>query len=288
MSSNTIATKLTECANARKLLEEHHKQLELEAEHECLKEERLAKELEEMKAEEERKAEEKREAERRAEEQRKQEEEEARVTKAFAQKEAEKRKKELKRSRLESETEVEAELEKEEERTGESAMMDRKIVRRTKAGKICEECWKGDRKCLWLEALSRTKACHSCSALKVKCVMAGQESSEAGPSKKRKVAVDKGKGKAEEVKETKSKPEFRFRELVEELCGLRQDLRELRTDFRSTHHVAMQISNLTGDIADSVEDMARHFVPYPEEREEEAGNSGNTGEAEDDGEETLQ
>ena len=87
-----------------------------------------------------------------------------------------KRKKELKRSRLESETEVEAELEKEgEERTGESAMLDGNIVWRTKAGRICGECWKREKKCLWPEATPRTKACHSCSALKVKCVVPGEE-----------------------------------------------------------------------------------------------------------------
>ena len=126
-------------------------------------------------------------------------------------------KKELKRSRPESEMEVEAELEKEEEKTGKSAMMDRDMVWRMKARRICRECRKGGRKCFWPEALSRAKACHQCSSLKAKCVVVGQESSEAGPSKKRKVAVDKGKGKAKEVKEMKSKLEFRFRELVEEL-----------------------------------------------------------------------
>ena len=245
-TTNDVAAKLAERANARKQLEERRRQLEEEAERERLKEERHAKELEEMKAEEERRAEEKREAERRveeerkaeekreaekrAEERRKREEEEARATKAFAQKEAKllkkqldeaKKKKELKRSRPESETEVEAELEKEgEERTGESAMMDGNIVWRTKAGRICGECRKREKKCLWPEVSSRTKACHSCSALKVKCVVPGEES-EAGPSKKRKVAVDKGKGKAKEVKETKSEPEFGFQELVEELRGLR-------------------------------------------------------------------
>ena len=99
--------------------------------------------------------------------------------------------------------------------------------------------------------------------------MAGEKSSEAGPSKKRKVATDKGKRKAKEVKETKSKLEFGFRELVEELRGLRQDLREFRTDLRSTHRIAVQIANQAADIADSVEDMTRHFVPYTEEREEE-------------------
>ena len=274
-------------------------------EQERLEEERLVKELEEMRAEEEQKreaerqaeeewkAEEKREAEKRAEERRMWEEEEARATKAFAQKEAEvlrrqldeaKRKKELKRSRPESETEVEAQLEKEgEEWTGESTMMDGQIVWR-----ICGECRKWERKCLWPEASSRTKACHSCSALKVKCLVPGEESSEAGPSKKRKVAVDKGKGKAKMVKETKSEPEFGFRELVEELRGLRQDLKELWMDLWSTHCVAVQVSNQMGDIVDSVEDLAKYFVPYPEEKKEEAGNSGNTGDAEDDEEETLQ
>ena len=100
--------------------------------------------------------------------------------------------------------------------------------------------------------------------------------------------MDKGKGKAKEVKEVKSELEFGFWELVEELRGLRQDLRELRTDFRSTHRITDQVTNQMADIADNMEDLTKHFVPYPEEREEEAGNSGNTGGAEDDGEETLQ
>ena len=142
--------------------------------------------------------------------------------------------------------------------------------------------------CLWPEVSSRTKACHSCSALKVKCVVVGEESSEAGPSKKGKVAVDKGKGKAKKVKETKSEPEFGFRELVEELQGLRQDLREFWMDLWSMHHVAMQIANQTADVVDNMEDLTKHFVPYPEEREEEVGISGNTRGVEEDGEETLQ
>ena len=111
---------------------------------------------------------------------------------------------------------------------------------------------------------------------------------EAGPSKKRKVAADKGKGKAKEVKVTKSEPEFGFRELVEELRGLRQDLKEFRTDLRSTHRVAVQISNRTADIVNDLEDVARHFVPYAVEQEEGEGNSGNAGEVEDEVEETLQ
>ena len=122
--------------------------------------------------------------------------------------------------------------------------------------------------------------------MKVKCVVPGEES-EARPSKKRKVAADKGKGKAKEVKETKSKPEFGFRELVEELKGLRQDLKEFRTDLRSTHHVTVQICNRTADIANDLEDVARHFIPYAVEQEEGEGNSGNAREVEDEVEETL-
>ena len=97
-----------------------------------------------------------------------------------------------------------------------------------------------------------------------------------------------GKGKAKEVKEVKSKPEFRFQELVEELQGLRQDLRELWTDLQSTHCVTVQIANQTADVANDMEDLTRHFIPYPEETEEEVGISGNAGGAEEDGEETLQ
>ena len=101
--------------------------------------------------------------------------------------------------------------------------------------------------------------------------------------------MDKGKGKAKEVKEAKSELEFGFRELVEELRGLRQDLRELRTDFRSTHRIADQVTNQMVDIADNVEDLTRHFVLFAAEQEgEEAENSGNAGGAEYDGEETLQ
>ena len=47
----------------------------------------------------------------------------------------------------------------------------------------------------------------------------------------------------------------------------------------------MQLSNQTGDIADSVEDMARFFVPY---QKEEVENSRNAGGTEDNEEETLQ
>ena len=69
---------------------------------------------------------------------------------------------------------------------------------------------------------------------------------------------------------------------------MRQDLREFRTDLQSTHRIAVQISNQTGDIADNVEDMARYFVPYPEEKGKEAESSGNTREVENDEDETLQ
>ena len=116
-----------------------------------------------------------------------------------------------------------------------------------------------------------------CSALKVKCIVAGEESSEAAD-----------KGKAKEVKETKSEPEFGFRELVEELRRLRQDLRELQMDLQSTHSIVVQITNQTVDVVDNVDDMTKHSVPYPEEEKEEGGISGNAREAEDDGEETLQ
>ena len=70
--------------------------------------------------------------------------------------------------------------------------------------------------------------------------------------------------------------------------GLRQDLKEFRTDLRSTHRVAVQISNRTADIANNLEDVARHFVPYAVEQEEGERNSGNAGEVEDEVEETLQ
>ena len=61
--------------------------------------------------------------------------------------------------------------------------------------------------------------------------------------------------------------------------------KELRTDLRSMHRVAVQVSNQTGDIADSVEDLAKYFVPY---QKEEVENSGNAREMEDNEEETLQ
>ena len=59
-------------------------------------------------------------------------------------------------------------------------------------------------------------------------------------------------------------------------------------DLRNMHHVAVQVSNQTGDIVDSVEDLAKYFVPYPEGKKEEAGGSGNAGDTEDEEEETLQ
>ena len=50
----------------------------------------------------------------------------------------------------------------------------------------------------------------------------------------------------------------------------------------------MQIANQTVDVANDMEDITKHFVLFVEEQEEEAGNSRNTGGAENDGEETLQ
>ena len=52
-TTNAVAAKLAKRANVHKQLEERRKQLEEEAEQECLEEERLMEELEEMKAEEE-------------------------------------------------------------------------------------------------------------------------------------------------------------------------------------------------------------------------------------------
>ena len=77
--------------------------------------------------------------------------------------------------------------------------------------------------------------------------MVGLES-EAGPSKKRKVAANKGKAKAKEVKlevrlGLKSEPGFGFREMVEELRGLREDLKEFRGDYRNSHRVWLQIAH---------------------------------------------
>ena len=69
---------------------------------------------------------------------------------------------------------------------------------------------------------------------------------------------------------------------------MRQDLRELQTELQSMHRIVVQVSNQMGDIVDSVEDMARYFIPYPEEKGKEVGSSGNAVEVEDDGDETLQ
>ena len=52
-TTNAVTAKLAKRANVHKQLEERRKQLEEEAEQECLEEERLMEELEEMKAEEE-------------------------------------------------------------------------------------------------------------------------------------------------------------------------------------------------------------------------------------------
>ena len=66
---------------------------------------------------------------------------------------------------------------------------------------------------------------------------------------------------------------------------MRQDLRELRTDFQNTHCVAVQITNQMADVADNVEDLTRHFVLFAAEQEgEEAENSRNAGGAKYNGE----
>jgi hypothetical protein len=136
-----------------------------------------------------------------------------------------------KRSREESESELEG--------PAESSLLDKGITWRTKEGQVCEECRKGGRKYHWLDA-KRAKSCHYCSGHKTGCVKPWEVQSEAGSSKKRKVGVDKGKGK---VREVEAKPEFGLREVVEELRGLREDLREFQKEFRHAARVGDQVAS---------------------------------------------
>ncbi|KIM71256.1 hypothetical protein PILCRDRAFT_17228 [Piloderma croceum F 1598] len=118
-------------------------------------------------------------------------------------------------------------------------------------------CMKGEVKCFWRDDLKQAKACYKCNTHKRLCTKdgVGQKGSEAGPSKKRKVVVEKvekGKGKEKEVDI--------WGEILAELWGLWADMQEFWGEFQNMVQVGNHIARHMKAVARDVCDLADHFV----------------------------
>src|SRR6267154_6425684 len=84
-----------------------------------------------------------------------------------------------------------------------SVFEDKGVTWFVKEGQVCEGCAKLGERCFWRDS-PRATACRHCNLNKKTCeVGAGKEGSEAGPLKKRKVAM-KGKGEEKEKEKSES------------------------------------------------------------------------------------
>src|SRR5258705_192593 len=277
MSSNAkqVTTKLAALAKLRQQKDEQRRQMEAEAKANWLEEERLEQELERMRlAEEERQ---KREEAAAAEEAKRQAEQAAKDLAEFKRREREsleaidQRKRELRAAKEKEEAERRAETERKKAEAAKrtetetadkgkkrsredsvdvtvgSMMEEDGVMWFLKEGRICKWCAKAGEKCFWREA-SRAKACRRCHLMKKTCtaaeavteVMEVTGVTEAGPSKKRKVAPSKGKGKEKEkTTETEIGEEIgtalleEMRGMRTEMAGVRESVEGLRAEFRT-------------------------------------------------------
>jgi hypothetical protein len=246
MSSNAeeLSAKLAALAKAREEKEARRKR---EEEQERLEEELLQKELKRVEAEEKKREAEERKRRKAEEEQRKKDEAKAALAAAEA------------RKRAEAE---QGKKRKDVEGSGEGTrMMEDGVLWYTQRDAVCEPCEKSGEVCLWRDS-ARARACRACHNSKRECPVpdtrpdtrkggVGKDGSEAGteagPSKKRKVAP-KGKGKGKEL------PALELGEDVG--TALLTEIRGLREDFRGLGEVGKAILRLLDATKNDVEYIA--------------------------------
>ncbi|KIM81369.1 hypothetical protein PILCRDRAFT_8737 [Piloderma croceum F 1598] len=246
-----LAAKLAEIMDARKKKEEHCRLMELEAEQEQLKEERLQGELERMRAKEQRKREVAKAA-AAAEEAAKME---------FTKKQAEemvKRKKEVEsKKRAEEDKGKKRGREESVELTIGDVVEECGVVWYVQEGWVCEACEKAGEKCLWTDA-PRATMCRHCHTNKKPCLIAGsgQDGAEAGLSKRKKVGSTKGKGKEKEGSEEE------VGGVWDEVGGMREAVTGLLTEIHALGDVGRALVKLlkssnsyVGYIADYMQRM---------------------------------
>src|SRR5882724_4477 len=299
MSSNAeqVTAQIAMLTKARKQKEEMWRQMEAEAAANRLEEERLEQELERMRlAEEERQ---KREAAAAAEEAKRQAEQAARDLAEFKRRERklleaiDQKKRELRAKKEKEEAERRAETERKKaeaakrtelEKGTETADKGKKRSREEsvevtvgamisedgvmwylKEGRVCKWCEKAGAKCFWRDA-QRAKACRRCHSMKKTCLPA-EVATEAGPSKKRKVAPPKGKGKEKEkATETEVGEEIGMALLEEmrgmrtEMAGVKESVEGLQVDFcalasigRTFVKILRNVDHNVGFVADQME-----------------------------------
>jgi hypothetical protein len=246
MSSNAeeLSAKLAALTKAREEKEARRKR---EEEQERLEEELLQKELKRVEAEEKKREAEERKRRKAEEEQRKKDEAKAALVAAEAKK------------RVETE---QGKKRKDMEGSGEGTrMVEDGVLWYTQSDAVCEPCEKSGEVCLWRDS-SWARACRACHNSKRECPVlntrpdtrkggAGKDGSEAGtdagPSKKRKVAP-KGKGKGKEL------PALELSEDVG--TALLTEIQGLREDFRSLGEVGKAILRLLDATKNDVEYIA--------------------------------
>jgi hypothetical protein len=249
MSSNTkeLSAKLAALAKAREEKEARHKR---EEEQERLEEELLQKELKRVEAEEKKREAEEWKRRKAEEEQRKKDEAKVALVAAEARKRAEAEKAETGKKR------------KDMEGSGEgTGMMEDGVMWYTQSDAVCEPCEKSGEVCLWRDS-AWARACRACHNSKRECPVPDtrpdtrkggvrkdglEAGTEAGPSKKRKVAP-KGKGKRKEL------PALELGEDVGMV--LLTEIRGLRDDFRALGEVGKAILRLLDATKNDVEYIA--------------------------------
>src|SRR5882724_6024125 len=305
-NTEQVTAKLAALAKLRQQKEEQRRQMEAEAEANRLEEERLEQELERMRlAEEERQKREaaaaaeeaKRRAEQAARDLAEFKRRERKLLEAIDQKKRELRaKKEKEEAERRAETErkkAEAakrmELGKGTGSTDKGKKRDREesvevtvgtmisedgIMWYLKEGRVCKWCEKAGAKCFWRDA-QRAKACRRCHSMKKTCLPAEVTTeatevtavTEAGPSKKRKVAPPKGKGKEKEkAMETEVGEEIGMALLEEmrgmrtEMAGVKESVEGLWADFRALASIGRtfvkilrNVDHNVGFVADQME-----------------------------------
>jgi len=140
-----------------------------------------------------------------------------------------------------------------------SMLEDRGVMWYLKEGQVCEGCAKSGEKCFLRDSPWAT-ACRHCHINKKTCMVgAEKEGSEAGPLKKRKVAV---KGKGKEKEKERSGLELgadarvvllgEMRGMREEIGGMRESVEGLRTEFHMLASIGKAIVKLLQNTNENV------------------------------------
>ena len=148
------------------------------------------------------------------------------------------------------------------------------VVWEVESGKVCDPCRRTHRSCFWREEKEsgkRTKACLNCYENKKGCRLTSESESvkaEAGPPKKKKGTVEKGKDKAE-AEPVASRSGSGVGNVLEKILAELQGMRhELDVGFCEMRMELREIRRTGRGVAGDVSDLAYHFISEEGEEEE--------------------